>query len=104
MATVPDFAEDDVADKTDVGVIMCFSIAKDYRRMGIARRLLREACTSFAERGLSIVEANPRPGAETDSANHFGPLSLYLSEGFSVVRDDPDDGSVYVRKRLVPAG
>ena len=102
MAVVPAFADDAVPDKDDVAVIMCFSIAPDYRRRGIARSLLRAACTSFAEQGLSIVEANPRPGAATDAQHHFGPLELYLSEGFVHDRDDPEDGSVYVRKQLDP--
>jgi hypothetical protein len=37
--------------------------------------------------------------AKSAAANHYGPLSLYLSAGFSVVRED-EDGTVLVRKSL----
>jgi hypothetical protein len=50
--------------------------------------------------GLTIAEANPRPEAKTAAENHFGPLSLFYSEGFSHHQDDPSDGSIIVRKRL----
>ena len=70
-----------------------------YRRKGIARALLDAACTGLREQGMTIAEANPRPNAQTPADNHFGPLSLYLSSGFSVHRED-EDGSVYVRRAL----
>ena len=66
----------------------------------VARRLLQAACTGFAEQGLTVAEGNPKPNATTEAANHFGPLELYLSEGFAHHRDDPEDGTVYMRKRL----
>ncbi len=100
MMSFPDFAKDDDPDKPTIGVITCFVVTPDRRRQGIARMLLRVACDDFANLGLTIAEANPRPNASTDAENHFGPLSLYLSEGFNFFRDDPDDGSVYVRKQL----
>lgn len=48
---------------------------------------------------MTIAEANPRPQAKTPAENHFGPLALYLSTGFSVHREDAD-GSVFVRRAL----
>jgi hypothetical protein len=54
----------------------------------------------FAAMKLTIAEANPRPAAKTAAENHFGPLSLFSSEGFFFYRDDPSDGSVIVRKYL----
>ena len=100
MTSVPAFAEDDIPDKEMVGAIMCFLVAADYRHHGVARQLLQAACTGFAEQGLTLAEGNPYPDATTEAANHFGPLALYLSEGFTHHRDDPEDGTVYVRKRL----
>lgn len=70
-----------------------------HRGKGIARALLDAACTGLREQGMTIAEANPRPNAQTPADNHFGPLSLYLSSGFSVHRED-EDGSVYVRRAL----
>ena len=82
-----------------VGAIVCFLVAPSHRGKGIAKALLDSACRGLAAQGLSIAEANPRPGAKTDAENHVGPLSLYLSAGFKVHRED-DDGSVYVRRSL----
>jgi hypothetical protein len=48
---------------------------------------------------LRFAEANPRTEATSSAENHFGPLRLYLSAGFTVHRTD-DDGSVYVRRAL----
>jgi GNAT superfamily N-acetyltransferase len=82
-----------------VGEILCFVVAPEHRGRGVARRLLRAACDGLRAAGLEIVEANPRPQAKTAAANHFGPLSLYLSEGFAIHRTDAD-GSVHVRRQL----
>lgn len=100
MAMVPAFTGDAIADKDRVGAIMCFLVDAGYRHRGIARHLLRAACAGFRHEGLAFAEGNPNPEATTEAANHRGPLELYLSEGFTHHRDDPDDGSVYVRKRL----
>ena len=55
------------------------------------------------DQGLLVAEANPSRDATSDAQNHFGPLSLYLSSGFSIVREQ-DDGLVVVRRPLSVAG
>ena len=82
-----------------VGAIVCFLVAPEHRGRGIARLLLEAACAGLREQGMTIAEANPRPDAATPADNHFGPLSLYLSAGFTVHREDTD-GSMYVRRLL----
>jgi hypothetical protein len=52
------------------------------------------------DQGLRVAEANPSRDANSDAENHFGPLSLYLSSGFSVVKEQAD-GLVVVRRSLV---
>lgn len=86
-------------DADEIGAILCFVVAPQHRGRGIARRLLQAACTGLKAQGLRIAEANPRPHANTPAEQHFGPLSLYLSAGFAIVRTDVD-GSVHVRKML----
>ena len=86
-------------DSELVGAIVCFLIEPSHRGQGVARRLLEAACAGLREQGVQIAEANPRTAAASASDNHFGPLSLYLSAGFTVHRED-EDGSVYVRRAL----
>jgi GNAT superfamily N-acetyltransferase len=86
-------------DAEHIGTIICFLVAPTHRGKGIARALLDAACEGLARQGLRIAEANPRPAARSAAENHFGPLALYLSAGFTVHRQDTD-GSLYVRKPL----
>jgi ribosomal protein S18 acetylase RimI-like enzyme len=99
MTTVPDYDEPD-ADR--IGSIVCFVIAKEHRRRGIARRLLEAACEGFKAQGFVIAEAYVLKGAGGDAMNYPGPLSMYLSAGFEQYREcccDGDD-TIVVRKRL----
>jgi hypothetical protein len=52
------------------------------------------------DQGLLVAEANPSREATSDAENHYGPLSLYLSSGFSVIKEQ-DDGLVVVRRSLM---
>lgn len=92
LLTLPD------DDPAEIGSIVCFVVARPYRGIGAARRLLDGACAGFREAGLAVAEAYPRPQAATDAANYHGPLQLYLSSGFSIFRES-DDVTV-VRRRL----
>jgi GNAT superfamily N-acetyltransferase len=82
-----------------VGAIVCFLVSPSHRGKGVARALLDAACHGLREQGMTIAEANPRPDARTPADNHFGPLSLYVSSGFGIHRQDAD-GSLYVRRAL----
>jgi GNAT superfamily N-acetyltransferase len=93
--------EEPTLDVEKVGAIVCFLVAPQHRGKGIARRLLDAACDGLAAQGLGIAEANPETDAKTDAENHVGPLCLYLKSGFQIHRED-DDGTVYVRRSLVP--
>jgi len=99
MTTTPDYDE---PDAEAIGSIMCFVIAKEHRRKGIARRLLEAACAGFMAQGLTIAEAYVLKGARGDAMNYPGPLSMYLSAGFGRYREcccDGDD-TIVVRKKL----
>jgi ribosomal protein S18 acetylase RimI-like enzyme len=96
MTTVPEYDEPE-ADQ--IGSIMCFVVAKEHRRQGVASQLLGAACNGFTAHGLTIAEGYPLKEALGEAENHCGPLSLYLSAGFE--RYWEDDDVVVVRKRLV---
>jgi GNAT superfamily N-acetyltransferase len=71
------------------GSIVCFNIAPEQRRLGIASTLLEAATTGLADMGLTIAEAYPSTGASTEAAHYHGPLPMYLRAGFSVHRRLP---------------
>jgi len=88
----------EVEDAGQVGSIVCFIVAHDHRRSGVATELLQAACRSFAERGLTIAEAYPRAGVFDAASNYHGPADLYAAEGFTPFRKF--DGWSIVRKAL----
>jgi len=94
---IPALREERDPDAAAVGAIACFVVAKPYRHQGVARRLLAAACEGFERDGLKAVEAYARCGEAGEAENHTGPLPLYLSAGFAIVREDGDGGAV-VRK------
>jgi GNAT superfamily N-acetyltransferase len=87
-------------EQDHIGQVLCFVVAPAWRRRGVARGLLDAACAGLKAQGMTIVQANPRPDAEGDGANHHGPLGLYLGEDFTQHRRDEADGSVFVRRTL----
>jgi GNAT superfamily N-acetyltransferase len=91
--------DEPVADANDVGTILCFLVEPSLRGRGVARQLLQAACDGLRKQGLRIAEANPRATSTSAAENHFGPLKMYLTAGFTVFRED-EDGSLWVRRTL----
>jgi GNAT superfamily N-acetyltransferase len=78
----------------DVGAIVCFVVAPDQRRQGIATQLLEAALGHLRSRGMKTAEAYPWLG-EVDPARwvwtqYVGPLAMYVKAGFEISekRDD----------------
>ena len=94
------FADEPDSDEERLGQITCFVVAKAHRRTGVARALLDAACELLRQQGLSIAEASPSRSASSDAENHLGPLTLYISAGFEVHREE-EDGVVVVRRSLL---
>ncbi|HEV8537219.1 MAG TPA: GNAT family N-acetyltransferase [Candidatus Limnocylindria bacterium] len=85
-----------------VGAIVCFVVAPDQRRQGIATQLLEAALTHLRGRGMQAVEGYPRLG-EIDPARwvwsqYVGPLSMYEKAGFAVA--EKHDDFCIVRREL----
>jgi ribosomal protein S18 acetylase RimI-like enzyme len=106
--SIPHFAEpalDDPEDKERrqaAGAIVCLLVAPAFRRMGVARQLIRAACEGFRSQGLTWAEASPSAGDPASAQNNYhGHLSLYLDLGFRKV--ESSDGQWFVRQRLKPA-
>ena len=94
MMTSFDDEPDPEAEK--IGMIGCFVVEKSQRRKGLARALLRAACDAFREQGLAYAQALAQRDAASEAENHFGPLAMYLSEGF-VAHQEDDHGTVTLR-------
>jgi GNAT superfamily N-acetyltransferase len=95
LAREPEFA---VPDAERVGSVVCFVVAPEHRRSGVATALLEAACATFAEVGLSTAEAYPRSGVFDPASNYHGPAELYRAAGFSPFRQG--DGWLMMRKPL----
>ena len=87
----------------DAAVIVCFVIAPEWRRRGVASALLDGALADLATRGIAVVDAFPfKAGDSTTATDHYhGPASLFASRGFAAIADHPD--LTVVRRRLAPA-
>jgi ribosomal protein S18 acetylase RimI-like enzyme len=98
LALIPNLydPEDDLADQC--GAIVCFIVAPGKRQQGIATELLNAAVDGFQEQGLDYAIAYPRTDAKKASQNYHGPLSMYLSAGFKIIKEE--EGLVVVRRAL----
>lgn len=86
----------------DAGAIVCFVVAPDQRRQGIATALLDAALAHLRKRGMRTAEAYPLLG-EIDPErwvwmNYVGPLSMYVKAGFEIA--ERLDGQCIVRRAL----
>ena len=88
--------------RADVGAIVCFVVAPDQRRQGIATQLLDAAVNHLRSRGLKIAEAYPRVGDVEQSrwvrSQYVGPLSMYQKAGFEIAETHED--FCIVRRKL----
>ena len=71
----------------DALFIPCLWVAPDHRGRGVARDLLAQAGQEALRRGYAALESFARRGS---SNNPSGPLDLYRSCGFEIVRDDSE--------------
>lgn len=77
--------------KAKIASLICFVVAPSHRKQGIARKLLRFACSSSQNNGYDLIEVYPQKGEELSDAHSYrGPISLYLSERFSIYKEFKD--------------
>lgn len=76
--------------------IVCFIVAPDMRRNGIAKALLDYACQYARENGYDCVEGYPPRGAFT-THDCGGSVSMYADLGFEII-DIPN--GIVARKKL----
>jgi GNAT superfamily N-acetyltransferase len=91
------------ATETRIGAVVCFVVAPDARRHGVATELLDKAVDYLRERGMTAIEAYPPLVSPDDPAlwprrNYHGPLSMYLKAGFHEV--SRNESAITVRREL----
>ena len=85
-------------DRDKVCSIVCFLIHPDYRRKGIAQKLLEKVCIDYATKNYNYVEAYPGKGEQSCEGHYKGPLKLYRKLGFTIEKEYDD--YYVVRKNL----
>ena len=75
--------------------IVCFTVAPDMRRRGIAKALLAGACQYARENGFDCVEGYPKAG-DFSVSDCGGSVTMYVEQGFEIVEVD---GGVVARKK-----
>ena len=90
----------DLIDNPDDKVcsIVCFLIHPDYRRQGIAQKILEKIIKDYSNKDYDYIEAYPRKGELSSEGNFKGPVELYKRFGFKINKEYDD---YYVmRKKL----
>ncbi|WP_366521734.1 GNAT family N-acetyltransferase [uncultured Proteiniphilum sp.] len=78
--------------------IVCFLIHPDYRREGIAKKILERICKDYSMQDYDYIEAYPGKGDLSCEGHYRGPLELYGKYDFKI-KKEYDDYYV-VRKEL----
>jgi ribosomal protein S18 acetylase RimI-like enzyme len=86
------------SDDDKVASIVCFIVAPQYRKQGVAWRLLKEACSGFITEECDYIEAYPRKDMLSDAQHYHGPFSMYIKEGFASYKNCNE--YTIVRKKL----
>lgn len=78
-------------DRATVSVV-CFVIAPDFRRRGIAAALLEAVIDQYRGTEFRRIEGYPSRDESSveggrDADHYHGPLSLFLKHGFTIARD-----------------
>ncbi len=84
--------------KGKVKSIVCFCIASEMRRKGVATKLLEKVCTDAAEEGFECVEAYPYSHGQ----NHdfHGSYAMFERQGFIRTGQQIDD-CIIMQKKLI---
>jgi len=78
--------------------IVCFLVHPDFRKQGIATRILERIEHDYISMGYDWLEAYPGKGSRGQEEHYMGPPDLYLSRGFEIMKES--EGYYLVRKSL----
>ncbi|MEO0726464.1 MAG: GNAT family N-acetyltransferase [Bacteroidota bacterium] len=79
---------DYVDNPTDkVCSIVCFLIHPDYRRQGIAKKILATIIADYSDTDFDYLEAYPKKEESSSEGNFKGPLGLYQRYDFKINKE-----------------
>lgn len=78
--------------------IVCFLIHPDYRRQGIAQKILERIITDYSNKDYDYFEAYPKKEESSCEGNFKGPLKLYKRYDFRI---NKEYDNYYVMRRKI---
>ncbi len=78
--------------------IVCFLIHPDYRRQGIAQKILERIIEDYSGKDFDYLEAYPKKSGLSCEGNFKGPLELYKKYDFKITKEYDN---YYVMRRKV---
>lgn len=89
-----------ISENNKILSIVCFIVAPDMRRRGVAKALLAHACRYAEEKGYDYVEGYP-PQEEFTARDCGGSAAMYIAHGFEIL-EVPN--GILARKRIKGQG
>ncbi len=88
----------DCPSKGFIKSVVCFEISPEYRRQGIAGKLLDRVCRDAAGGGYTFVEAYPKEENNDSGLSFTGPYKLFKRAGFAEYARSK--GTIIMRKEI----
>lgn len=88
----------DIDPKDKAASVVCFIVSPQYRRKGIARKMLEQIINDYSKLGYDYLEAYPEATQTSSEKNYKGPMRLYTKLGFEIVKTI--DNYHVVRRKL----
>jgi len=79
---------DNPSDK--VCSIVCFTINPDFRRKGVAQKLLEQICADYSNQDYDYIEAYPGKGNLSCESQYKGPIEMYEKFDFKIHKELDD--------------
>ena len=79
--------------------ITCVAIQTDYRRKGLATRLVHNVLRDLKRRGIKTVDAYPLKRASSWNQVSVGPVGLWERCGFVKIAEIKENNAVLMRKK-----
>ena len=73
-----------------IASMVCFLVHPDYRRQGIAARLIERIEHDYRSMKYDWLEAYPGKGSRSQEEHYTGPPSMFLSRGYRIIRESED--------------